>query len=62
MLQAALLDQPAGQGRVLSVRHHPAHDVAAVDVLQDRAPLLRINFEVQHGLDLDIAFLGGAIA
>ena len=31
-------------------------------VLQDRAPLLRINFEVQHGLDLDIAFLGGAIA
>ena len=23
---------------------------------------LRINFEVQHGLDLDIAFLGGAIA
>ena len=31
MLQAALLDQPAGQGRVLPVRHHPAHDVAAVD-------------------------------
>ena len=30
MLQAALLDQPAGQGRVLPVRHHPAHDVAAV--------------------------------
>ena len=27
MLQAALLDQPAGQGRVLPVRHHPAHDV-----------------------------------
>jgi len=23
---------------------------------------LRINFEVQHGLDLDIAFLGGAVA
>ena len=45
MLQAALLDQPAGQGRVLPVRHHPAHDVAAVDVHDDVevviAPLLR---------------------
>ena len=29
--------------------------------LSDFGPL-RINFEVQHGLDLDIAFLGGAIA
>ena len=35
MLQAALLDQEPGQGRVLPVRHHPSHDVAAEDVHDD---------------------------
>ena len=32
MLQATLLDKPAGQGGVLPIRHHPSRDVAAEDV------------------------------
>ncbi len=32
---AGLLDQASGQGRVLAVRHHPTHGVAAEDVEQD---------------------------
>ena len=38
------------------------YDVDDPEPAEPHIKILRINFEVQQGLDLDIAFLGGAIA